>query len=324
MVLNDLDSAVPLPFDLCGWTLERPSAEEVEAFRAILATFFSASVFFGTIVGSPYEATKSGGDADGVLHSWDLPALQWRYAVVREKGPQLDRVALTQALRISDGNIWVALWPNPRQLDPQRPSNAVFVPGGNPHDVWQYFSTAMNAMPEKPDLLEIREVVELRSNLDGARYPEVVRSLALFLEIDILPERTKQKFLAYFSVIESLLTHAPQPNDSVDTLTRQLKRNIIVLSNRLPPSRSLGIAMFKNGTDRVSPPTVVSQLYGYRSAAAHGDDTEKYLKWFSRNKPDTWSADTDAEVHSFVRRLTKRLLIAAMTEPQLVVDLKSA
>ncbi|MGA8332438.1 MAG: hypothetical protein WB777_24610 [Mycobacterium sp.] len=176
--------------------------------------------------------------------------------------------------------------------------------------------------PERPDLAEIAEVVELRQALDDDQFPEIARTIALFIEPDDLPEHSTQKFLAYFGIIESLLTHAPKPNDLVDSLTRQLTRNIVLLNNRLPDHRKLQLDTFGG----VKPENVVKKLYAYRSAAAHGGDTRDDVGWFEQNRPPS-SLETNPmklEIHLFARGMAKRLLIAAMREPQLVQDLKAA
>ncbi|AKN17933.1 hypothetical protein MHAE_18811 [Mycobacterium haemophilum DSM 44634] len=179
-------------------------------------------------------------------------------------------------------------------------------------------------MPEFPNLVEIAEVVELRRALDDDEYPEIARTLALFIEADGLPEDSTQKYLAYFGVIESLLTHTPQPSDPVNSLTRQLTRNILLLNNRLPDHRKLQLDTFKDGSTSVAPEKVIKNLYLYRSAAAHGGDTTDAIKWFKQNHPPSWTGFLELDLHAFARCMAKRLLIAAMREPQLVQDLKAA
>lgn len=332
VVLNDLDLSVPMPYDLAGWSLERPPPDQFDAYRNVLVPFFKARTFMhgGSAIPAliPYEARKASRDDGSVTSTWDLPRSEWRYTVVRSVDPLISAGSLTQALRLSDADIWTPLWGNIIQVPPEGVEKLgawFWSPVGNSNDVFPFVSgRERNPMPQCPDLAEIAEVVELRRAFDDAEYPEIARTLALFIEADALPEDSTSKYLAYFGVIESLLTHAPQPNDLVDSLTRQLIRNILLLNNRLPDHRKLQLDTFKNGNTSIAPDTVVKKLYGYRSAAAHGGDTGKAIGWFEQNRPPSWAGHPTFELHAFARSMAKRLLIAAMTEPQLVQDLKAA
>ena len=321
MVLNDFDLSVPLPYDLAGWSLERPTADQFDACRNLLAPFYAAQMFSPVNVASiPQEARKTSSNGGVSVNSkWDLPREQWRYTVVRRINPLIDAQSLTQALRLSDADIWTPIWGRDFM-------SWGWSQGGDPNHVYQFISRDdKHMMPESPDLAEIAEVVELRRSLDDAKYPEIARTLALFIETDALPESSTAKYLAYFGIIESLLTHQPKPNDLVDSLTRQLIRNIILLNNRLPDHRKLPLDTFKNGSQSIPPEKVIRSLYEYRSAAAHGGDTTKAIGWFRQNRPPSWDGIfVGREIHAFARSMTKRLLIAAMKEPQLVQDLKAA
>jgi hypothetical protein len=335
VVLNDLDPSVPLPYDLAGWSLERPTSDQFDSYRNVLSPFFAAQRFLGSSATImlplmlPYEARKTSPDGTGAHSSWDLSRRQWRYTVVRRVNPSINARSLTQALRLSDADIWTPLWGHSSQLPPAAAATMgmswFWSPAGNPNHVFQFISGGgTDEMPECPDLAEISEVVELRRALNDDQYPEIARTLALFIETDGLPEYSTQKYLAYFGVIESLLTHAPKPNDLVDSLTRQLTRNILLLDNRLPDHRKLQLDTFKNGSTSIAPDKVIKSLYNYRSAAAHGGDTTDAIKWFKQNHPPCWTGLAMLEIHAFARSMAKRLLIAAMREPQLVQDLKAA
>lgn len=332
VVLNDLDLSVPLPYDLAGWSLERPPVEEFGAYRNVLAPLFQAQTLHASSsVASymlPYECRKAGqAGGKSFQGKWDLPPHEWRYAIVRRMKPLISASSLTEALRLSDAEIWTPLWGDDGQVMAPEHVSAVGVPWwwapmGNAGQAFQFVSRAGSfGMPELPDLAEVAEVVELRRALDDTQYPEIARTIALFVQADSLPEDSIQKYLAYFGVIESLLTHAPISSDRVDSLTRQLKRNVLLLNNRLPDHRKLQLDMFGNA----SPDKVIGYLYAYRSAVAHGGDTSDAVRWFVRNHPASWGGAFDPlNLHGFVRSMTKRLLIAAMREPQLVQDLKAA
>jgi hypothetical protein len=177
-----------------------------------------------------------------------------------------------------------------------------------------------SSLPEKVDVAHLQDVVALRASLDERQFPGVVRAIELFRELDVVPEHSRTKLLGYFGVVESLLSHAPAPQDPVDSITRQLKRNLILLDHRLPVERGLGLRDFP---DVSGPEQVIGRLYSYRSALAHGGDGEDPLAWLERRRPPTWSEWFPRTwLHHFMRRLTQRVLVSALREPQLVTDLK--
>ena len=324
VVLNDLDLSGRLPYDVAGWSLEKPTHEQIDSYRSVLSSFYAAATFtaHNAMINLPYEARKTTTDGKGITSYWDLPPEDWRYTVVRRVNPLISAASLTEAVRLSDADVWISFWP-PSLRPATDPPIQNWVLIGSPNQVFQFIAGGRaENMPECPDLAEIAEIVELRRALDDDQFPEIARTIALFIETDDLPEHSTQKFLAYFGIIESLLTHAPKPNDLVDSLTRQLTRNILLLNNRLPDHRKLQLDTFKGA----KPENVIKRLYSYRSAAAHGGDTADDIAWFQQNRPPSWLEinPMTLELHLFARSMAKRLLIAAMREPQLVQDLKAA
>lgn len=51
-------------------------------------------------------------------------------------------------------------------------------------------------------------------------------------QLKSLPHHSPLRFLGYFAVLESLLTHAPQPKDPYDSITRQVKKKLALLNRR--------------------------------------------------------------------------------------------
>ncbi|MGW4364511.1 hypothetical protein ACWEKT_02605 [Nocardia takedensis] len=326
VVLNDIDLSIPMPRVMAGWTLERPTTAQVESFREIITAFYATALTMGQ---SSIRAPHEGRYIDNGLR-YDVPEDQWRYSIVRQHdATQLTNKALDQAFRLSDADLWIPLRVRLDRPYSGRDSNGarvVFIPGGNAHQAFQFYAsriTQLAAAPETPDLDEVAEVVALRAELDEVAYPEIAETLSEFVELDGLPERSRQKYLGYFAVMERLLTHKPEPSDRFDSLTRQLKRNLVLLDHRQPNHRKFGFDSF-NG---IKPATVIDRLYAYRSAIAHGGSggsIPKALGWFSQNRPKSWSEEVILDLHLFTRTLAKRVLVAAMREPLLVEDLTGA
>jgi hypothetical protein len=115
-------------------------------------------------------------------------------------------------------------------------------------------------------------------------------------------------FLGYFSVLESLLVHKPDPKDPTDSITRQVKKKITLLDNRWRPK--LDYSIFGNP----NPEAIWGKMYDLRSAIAHGDtpDFKKDLK--------TIKDRTNAL--SLLIRTVRAIARHALLEPQLVADLR--
>jgi hypothetical protein len=89
--------------------------------------------------------------------------------------------------------------------------------------------------------------------------------------------------------------HNPDKYDPVDSITRQLKRNLTLLDHRMPPSENLEFSEFQNAKSE----QVVGKLYGMRSAVAHGGHTSEALKWLNEHRPPGWAV-FDTAVHPYL------------------------
>lgn len=311
MILNDLAAESTFPFDLGGWMIDRATAEEVNLIRPTLHSLSELT----TRARSPkYEAsiaTQLEGRAS--FYRFDLPIDAWRYTVVRPVGEQMDtRHELIQALRICPSDLRLAGWVDWYENQSQ---SIHFDVAETSH----YFSRLLwtDPTPVIEDFTRSREIYELRCALDDEKYPEIARALALFVQLDQLNDSMDAKLLGHFTVLESLLSHAPDKYDPVDSITRQLKRNLVLLDHRMPPNENLELDQFgKSATGE----QVISKLYSIRSAAAHGGSNEVAVKWLDDRTPSGWSWSDN--INGYVRKLTQRVLVAALREPQLVSDLR--
>ena len=152
----------------------------------------------------------------------------------------------------------------------------------------------------------------VRAIIDGG-WPGIAAAFDRRFELRDVPMDSPLRHLGYFIVIEALLTHAPAPGDSADTLSRQMQTKLPLLSNRMLYRGDVPIP-FTDLDRHASTMTLIKALYSYRSAIAHGevptfDGTQSILG--SREK-----------VGAFLETATRRLLREAAFEPQLVTDLK--
>ena len=114
----------------------------------------------------------------------------------------------------------------------------------------------------------------------------------------------------YFSILESMITHAPDPKDPYDSLTRQVRQKMLLIGRRcLIP---VPYDVFDTGA---SPDTLWTRLYEYRSKIAHGAPTD-----FS----DKLQCLKNSEAAlAFVARATVSVMRQALEEPDLITDLRA-
>ena len=127
-------------------------------------------------------------------------------------------------------------------------------------------------------------------------------------DLKALPHESPLRFLGYFAILESLLTHLPKPTDPNDSIMRQVKKKIALLQNRWP--ERLDYSAFGNATGD----TVWSKMYAYRSLLAHG------------GAPTFTGELTLLSNHEralgLVKSTVKAIIRQALVEPQLVIDLR--
>ncbi|MGF1765548.1 hypothetical protein [Aliivibrio kagoshimensis] len=149
-----------------------------------------------------------------------------------------------------------------------------------------------------------------------------LRLLNMFNHLDTMVDSCPFKYLGYFSIIEGLLTHKPNSSDNVDSIQKQLIRNVHLVNNRIISSGRKGInyGIF-NG---VKLKTVYSKLYSLRSAIAHGSDYSKSIEEILKlngSKLDTYNASRP--LFYWIKDLVKLVLMYSFVEPQLYFDLTS-
>jgi hypothetical protein len=127
-------------------------------------------------------------------------------------------------------------------------------------------------------------------------------------ELKALPHASPLRFLGYFALLESLLTHAPKPSDPYDSITRQVKKKVTLLDHRW--ARPIDYGPFGNA----SADTVWSKMYAYRSLLAHGSAPA-----FTG---DLQVLRSHEHALRLVKETVKSIIRQALEEPRLLRDLK--
>ncbi len=314
VVLNDL-SLDNQPTELGGWRLERARPDVVHEFRDEILRYAAPIMGWRP----PQEMTITLGPQDGITFVDQDDPSEWRYFIVRPiTANAISGRALQTALRLSEADLWVEKWSATPRLPRQKSEWTV---GGNPIASVVYFSQhGMEPTPDALDMEELASTVGEYATLETSDYPRISRSIELFMQLDVVFEHADVKALGYFAVLESLLSHAPAASDTVDTITRQLRRNLILLDHRMPEERNLQLGSF---VDTTGPEQVVGKLYSYRSSLAHGGDGSTHLEWLQRRRPSGYEQSSGKGwLHTYLRTVVRRVLKAAVREPRLLTDLR--
>jgi Apea-like HEPN len=128
-------------------------------------------------------------------------------------------------------------------------------------------------------------------------------------ELNDMSHKSPLRFLGYFAVLESLLTHAPKPTDPYDSITRQVKKKILLLNRRF--EKPLDISRFGS----VGHESLWGKMYSYRSAIAHGGSTDF-------NKGELQALLSPEDALKLLAETTRAVARHALVEPQLVADLR--
>jgi hypothetical protein len=299
VALVDGDDKVEL---VSGHILRRATHDEIEIIKISLGGnkggLFSLSFF-------PWEVRK---EPDGQFT--ELPEAEWEYFVIGFRGSNEDIVTLEQVFCIAPIELKVAFvaasWPP----DAGRGLPVRIYHAGR---LFQMMNFPVGQPPERlvvtpSDAEQIATLFTALKSHDP-RLIHMERITAQMLELEELRSDSASKFLGYFGILESLLTHKPDPKDQYDSTTRQVKSKVALLDHRWSPP--LDYSAFKGAKED----TVWSKMYAYRSALAHGDvaDFGSELQILGNH----------GNAMALLRSTVKATSRLALVEPQLMVDLKS-
>jgi hypothetical protein len=160
----------------------------------------------------------------------------------------------------------------------------------------------------KFDAEQVRKIYLKLATHDN-RTLDLDRVFKLVFELMDLPRFSPLQILGYFAVLESILTHAPNPDDRYDSITRQIKQKLALLNKRWKPP--LDYSAFSG----LSHDKVWSKMYAYRSAIAHGSTPNFAGELSVLGKAE--SADL------LISEAVRKTICQALEEPQLLADLQN-
>lgn len=139
----------------------------------------------------------------------------------------------------------------------------------------------------------------------------VKRALKTLNEIESLGDYSPLRIVGQFSIIESLITHSPRLNESLDSITHQIRGKVTLVGRKFNQGQGLEKPeRYKDITDK----TLWSKLYAYRSQIAHGSAPSF--------KKDLSCLVDEPTVRNFLQYVCIELIKVGLSEPRLLADLR--
>jgi hypothetical protein len=255
---------------------------------------------------NPYE-TRVEHEPNEVGHTTDavaLPESDFRYHVAEFVGGNMPAHNLIQASTLTSHEL---------ELGPDVVYGAGRIGIGRSSGLQRFLSDAdfddaafvSLGISEGADLVDVYRRLAQHDNA----LVDLGTAIQDYLALREIPKSLGIRLLGHFAILESLLTHKPEPKDAYDSIIRQVKKKMALLNRRFIRPLEYG-----NYFGRLPPEIVWTKLYGLRSALAHGSrpDFTKELQ----------ALGDIGKASRFVQLATSCVMRHALDEPRLLADLK--
>jgi len=268
LILDSLEVSADLPFEILPdhW-FRKAEKQEIDRIKKELLSHKYAYMRY------EYDFEKQRKDPSTVEQ---LAPDAWRYFVVSFYKPNHKLMEIQYSLNLlkDDINLGYAFF----NKVPGIPGEGV---GLSPNTDIYFIDNMLPGIDQTKflsqfELNEITTNYELITSLDVKLYPNILRAVKDFQQTKLITNISAVKILSYFSIIESLLTHHPKPSDTIDSITRQIKTKMFLLSKRF--QRTFNYKIYFPSLSNLE--NVWEILYNFRSRLAHGEEIE-FQKKFS-------------------------------------------
>lgn len=140
--------------------------------------------------------------------------------------------------------------------------------------------------------------------------PKAMKAVQMLDEVTLLPSSSVFRVLGLFSILEMLISHNPKLEDKGDSITHQMKTKMPLLMRRFDKPMVLTTYFGETKSDKIW-----SQMYGYRSAIAHGGTPD-----FNSLKEQGYLRSA-ANANAFLLAVVKATIRNYLREPMLYDDL---
>ncbi len=302
-ILDSLDVSGELPLEIIPnhW-FRKAEPQEIDRIKKELSAHRQTQILY------EYGIAPSIENKDKSITFLPLPPEEWKYYVISFKGSndKIRYIEYAADLLENDFSLGYLFF-----------NKSSILPNGVAFDLSKIsiFFAELYGTWGKTKLLNIDELREITTNynlvtaLDKTRYSNVLRAVLDFHQTKLITNRSNLKVLAYFSIIECLLTHPPNPSDRVDSLTRQISSKMSLLSKRFQR-----VLHYESYFPDIAPGEAWKKLYAFRSLIAHGEEVD-----FSRKYSTLKSNDN---LRDFLTESLKLLILYALKEPEFLADLQ--
>jgi len=307
-ILTVIEPKVTTPYKIIPQhTLQKATPEQVKILKATLERFNTNPTYF---LYPPYEVNVKvvqGERAEQQNYEYKkLKTEDWRYWIISFEPNNTEMMNIGSALSLMKNHIELGF-----EIIGKDEENTGF--NWHAQSLHTFFNDYMRRqLKPKPileeDLLLAAHCYEKLLSLPD-EYQHIRRAFQLFNDLRSIPLSSRLAILGLFSVLESLLTHAPEPIDPSSSLTRQITRKIALIQKRFV--RDLDYEIWFDG---IQEKKLWKKLYLYRSLIAHGEEAHISDKLENLKSP--------GRVVSFLREVLKLLLVESLDEPELITDLK--
>jgi hypothetical protein len=311
-VLNPLDFESGLPFDFAPQcTIRRAADWELVSIRETLGWLR----FPNHSPPTSYEANcMEVKTPTGATYSFEpLPKEKWRYTVVSVDGGYDDKVRLLEWCgSLLSPALEIGFTGTPIQFDNR---NWVYGCCHNPTKLFAFWESRAR-FGESAKLMPNAELVALGNYWAAVQQlaPDsfVRKALESFDQTRLLPDFSAAVALALFGIVESLVTHIPEPKDTLDSLRRQLRTKMKLLRKRFV--RPIDLNVYFDTCIIADEEKLWNKLYDYRSRLAHGGSTD-----FAK---DFRALTNCGQVVLFLRETVRLLLVIGLHEEVFLSDLR--
>jgi hypothetical protein len=288
-----------------GRFLRRANDEQIKFIKEVITSLFANHASGGL--------WETRGPKSGQSKFVKLPQRRWRYFVIEFAGGNQEVELLEKALSISSCCLDVGFILSVASFKGRKLPVCLY----SPPRLFQSLSAMSNAAGSVSGLTKAvtkSDAEQVRKNYlklvkHDNRTLDLDKVFKLVFELVDLPRFSPLQILGYFAVLESILTHAPNPDDRYDSITRQIKQKLALLNKRWRPP--LDYSAFSG----LSHDKVWLKMYAYRSAIAHGATPDFVGELSALGKAEN--------ANILISEAVRKTVCQALEEPQLLADLRN-
>jgi len=302
-VLTLIDPKIDIPYEVIpNHVLKKADQAQIDKIKSLLQRF-NTNPFFISISHYEHDILAVLGNKPGNI-SYKHNALatdEWHYWIIQVQGTNSELQELSYALALMENDIELGFF---------------VISTGTLGDgfVWhsQHLHTFFNdyelqaSSPKEITDVDLKLAEDCYSKLKSIpkEYPHIKRAFQLFDMLRCIPATSELTVIGLFSIIESLLTHAPNDKDPTDSLVRQIKHKIPLVRKR--HRRRIDYKTIFN--NNIKEDKLWEKLYAYRSKIVHGESVKLSNKLRVLKNQKT--------IVKFLREMVKLLLIGSLDEPK--------